>query len=88
MVSAVAHFSRANMTWRYNLERVCPTRDPVDGFVRPRLGFRCSKIILYILTTCLCVDNLELDIFDTGCLQCHFITSVIIAVRIQTFSVY
>jgi len=61
---------------------------PVEDYVRASLGFRCSKSILYILKTCLCFDNLELDIFDTGCLQCPFIMSNIIAVRIQTFSVH
>jgi len=33
-------------------------------------------------------DNLEFDIFDTGVPQCHFITSVTIAVIIQTLLVF
>jgi len=42
---------------------------PVEGFVRPSLGFRSSESILYtLLTTCCCFGNLEFDIFDTGCL--------------------
>jgi len=27
--------------------QLCPTPDPIKGFVRPSLGFRCSKTILY-----------------------------------------
>jgi len=48
-----------------NLDQLCPTRGPVDGFVRPSLDFRCSKIS-YILTTYPYFDNLECDIFDAG----------------------
>jgi len=59
---------------------------PVEGFVRPSLGFRCSKSILQ-LTTCPRFDNLEFDIFDAGVPQCHFIKSATIAVRIRTHSV-
>ena len=59
---------------------------PVEGFVRPGLGFRCSESILRILTTCSYLDNLEFDIFVAGGLQCHFITSVPIAFRIRTLS--
>ena len=33
--------------------QLCQTRGPVEGFVRPSLGFRCSKCILY-------TDNLPL----------------------------
>jgi len=44
--------------------------------------------VAYILTTCACFDNLEFDIFDAGGPQCHFITSVTIAVRILTLSLY
>jgi len=33
-------------------------------------------------------DNLLFDIFVAGGPQCHFITSVVIAVRIRTLSVY
>jgi len=47
------------------------------------LGFHCSKIS-YILTTCPYFDNLEVDIFDAGGLQCHYVMSVTIAVRIRT----
>jgi len=44
--------------------------------------------VSYILTTCYYFDNLESDIFDAGGPQCHFITSVTIAVRIRTLSVH
>jgi len=40
------------------------------------------------MTTCPYFDNVEFDIFDAGGAQCHFITSVAIAVRIRTLSVY
>jgi len=40
-----------------------------------------------MLITCLYFDNLEFDICDAGGPQCHFITSVTIAVRILTLSV-
>jgi len=33
-------------------------------------------------------DNLELDIFHAGGPQCHFITSVTIAVMFRTLPVY
>jgi len=69
------------------LKLLCPTRGPVGGFVRPRLGFRCSKRS-YILTTCPCFEKHELDIVQAGGLQWHFITSVTIALRIRTPSVY
>jgi len=58
---------------------------PVDCFVRLGLGFCCSKVS-YVLTTCPCFDNVELDIFDAGGPQCHIVTSVTIAVRIRTLS--
>jgi len=73
--------------------QLCSTRGtrvacgPVEGFMRPSLGFRCSIGILQ-LTTFPCFDNLEFDVFDAGGPQCHFITSVTIAVRIWTLSVY
>jgi len=35
------------------LDQLCPTRGPVESFVRPNVGFRCSKSILYS-------DNLSL----------------------------
>jgi len=44
---------------------------PVEGFVRPSLGFRCSKSILDIDNLSF-FDNLEFDIFDSGDPQCHF----------------
>jgi len=59
---------------------------PVEGLVWPSLGFHCSESILHIDHLFL-FDNLELDIFDVGGPQCHFITSVIIALRIRTLSV-
>jgi len=40
-------------------------RGPVEGFVWPSLGFRCSQIS-HILTTYSYFDNLEFDIFDAG----------------------
>jgi len=74
------------------LDQLCPTRGPwaacgsIEGFVRPTSGFRSSKSFLY--TTCPYFDNLEFDMFDAGGLQCHFITSVAITVRIRTLSVH
>jgi len=41
-----------------------------------------------MLTTCPWFDNFEFDVFDAGGPQCLFITSVTIAVRIRTLSVY
>jgi len=73
------------------VNQLCPTRGPrascgpVDCFVRLGLGFCCSKVS-YVLTTCPCFDNVELDIFDAGGPQCHIVTSVTIAVRIRTLS--
>jgi len=32
--------------------------------------------VAYMLTTCPHFDNPKFDIFDAGCPQCHFITSV------------
>jgi len=29
------------------LDELCPTRGPGEGFVRPSLGFRCSKSIVH-----------------------------------------
>ena len=94
-IFCVRHWRRVDASqclfhWSYELDRLCPTRgllvacSPVEGFVPPSLGFRCSKIS-YPLTTCP-YNNLEFDIFDTGGLQCHTITSVTIAVRIRTLS--
>jgi len=45
------------------LNQLCPTRGPraacgpVEGFVRPSLGFAVVKVV-YILTTCPYCDNL------------------------------
>jgi len=37
-----------NMNWRYySLVQLCPTRGPVEGFVRPSLSFGCSERILH-----------------------------------------
>jgi len=63
-----------------------PACCPIEGFVRPSLGFRCSKNILHPDNLSL-FDNLEFDISDAGGPQCHFITSVTIAVWIRTLSV-
>jgi len=65
------------------LNQLCPTRGPVEGFVRPSLGLRCSKSIPHTDNLSY-FDDLELDIFDAGGLQCRFITSVTDAVRIRT----
>jgi len=64
-----------------------PACSPVEVFVRPSLGFRCSKSILHTDNLSL-FDNHELDSFDAGGPQCHYITSVTIAIRIRTTSVY
>jgi len=39
------------------LEQLCPTRGPVEGFVRTSLDFAVVKVV-YILTTCPYCDNL------------------------------
>jgi len=71
------------------LDQLCLTRGPwaacgpVNRFVWPSL-----VKVYYILTTCTYFDNLEFDIFDGGGLQCHFETSVTIAVRIRTLSIH
>ena len=52
---------------------------PVEGFVWPSLGFRCSEISC-ILTT---HPYFEFDIFVAGSPQCYFITS---AVGIRTLT--
>jgi len=36
----------------YDLNQLCPTRGPVEGFVRSNLGFRSNISRLYILQTC------------------------------------
>jgi len=68
------------------LSHLCSTRGPVEGFVPPSLGLRCSKNILqYILTTCPCFDNFEFNIFDAGGPQSYFIMSVTIADGFKRF---
>jgi len=63
-----------------NAPTVCGLR---EGFVLPSSGFRYSKRILYTVA-CPYFDNFEFDIFDAGSPQCHFNTSVTIAVWIRT----
>jgi len=58
---------------------------PIEGFVRPSMGFRCCKVS-YILTTCPYSDNLEFDSSVAGGPQCHIITSLTVAVRFRTLS--
>ena len=73
------------------LGQLCPTHgpratcDPVEGFVRPNLGFICSESILHTLTSSPYFDNLEFNIFDAGSSQCHFATSVTIALGFERF---
>jgi len=45
------------------VEQLCPSRGPVEGFVRLSLGFAVVKVS-YILTTSSYFDNLEFDIFE------------------------
>jgi len=74
---------------KVSLAQLCPTCDPVKGFVQSSLSFQSSKIVLHtVLTICPVFDNIEFYIFDAGGPQWHFITSVTIAVRIQTLAVY
>jgi len=54
---------------------------------RPVWVFRVVKVSC-ILATCPYFDNLEFYIFDAGGPQCHFITSVPIAVGIRTLLVH
>jgi len=44
---------------------------PVEGFVRPSLGIRCSVSSLHTDITYPYFDNLKFDIFDVGGPQCH-----------------
>ena len=60
---------------------------PVEGFVRPSLGFHCSKGILDIDSMSL-FDKLEFDSFDSGGPQCHYSAFLTIAVKIRTLSVH
>jgi len=46
---------------------------PVEGFVQPSLGFRCSKRIMHTDNLSF-FDNLEFDIFDACGPQFHFIS--------------
>ena len=72
------------------LVQLCPTA----GRMRPSRRFCAASYVFalvkvtYILTTCCYFDNFENDIFGAEVLQCHFITFVIIAVRIRTLSAY
>jgi len=70
-----------------SLDQLCPTLGPFEGFVRPSLGFSCSESILHTDNRPY-FDYLEFDIFDARGRQCHFITSVTIAVRIRTLSAH
>ena len=65
------------------LVQLCSTA----GRMRPSYVYALVKVS-YILTTCCYFDNFENGIFDADVLQCHFITFVIIAVRIRTLSAY
>ena len=51
--SASTHFRHWNFTIFVDLSQLCPTRGPVEGFVRPSSGVRCSKSVLH-------TDNLSL----------------------------
>jgi len=44
--------------------------------------------VSYILTSCPYFDNPEFENFDAVGFQCHFVTSVTIAMRIRTLSVH
>ena len=55
--------------------------------MRPGLVFAVVKVSC-VLTICPCFNNLEFDTFVASDPQCHFITSVTIAVRIRALSVY
>jgi len=68
-------------------QQLFPTRNPVEGFVQPSSVLAAVKISC-MLTTCPYFDNLGFKNFDAGGPQCHFITSVTIAVRIRTLSVH
>jgi len=53
-ISLSQHFEQRNCNLprflydvRFLTVQLCPTRGPTNGFVRPSLGFRCSKSILY-----------------------------------------
>jgi len=55
--------SRLEITSRSAMPNPRPACGPVEGFVQPSLGFRCSKSTLWLLTTCPYFDNLQFDIF-------------------------
>jgi len=68
--------------------QLCPTRGPWLHVAQSKV--LCGPVqvftvvkISYILTTCPYSDDFEYDIFDAGVSQCHFITSVAVAVRIH-----
>jgi len=70
--------------WTSYVQPAAPACGPVEGVVRPSLGFHCNRSN-YILTTCPYFDN---RYFDIGCPQIHFIMSVTVAVMIRTLSVH
>jgi len=82
-------------TYARRRPRPAMTNPRPTGRMRPSWKVLCGPVevfavveVLYILTTCPDFDDLEFDIFVAGGPQCHFITSVTIAVRIRTFSVH
>jgi len=96
MVFSRIHSAEGNLPiaicWsKLALHQLCPTRatcGPIEGFVRPSLGFHCTKGVSYIQTTYPYFDSPKFVIFDAGGLQYHFITSVTNADRIRTLSVH
>jgi len=54
------------------LKQLCPTRGPVEVFVRPILSLSCSDKVSYVLTTTSYFDNLQFAIFDAGSSQYPF----------------
>jgi len=61
---------------------------PSRKFCVAHFSFFSVVEVSYMVTTCSYCDNLELDIFDAGGLQCHFITFVTVADRIRTLSAH
>jgi len=60
------------------LDQLCPTCGPVEGIVRPNLGFRCSKSSLHTESIFIFnFDHFKFDIFNVRDPQCHFITFVL-----------
>ena len=79
LISAV---SRSAMSYPRSSRRFCATQFRFQAF-------NCSDSILqYILITSPYFDNFEFDIFDASSSQCHFDTSVTIAIRIQRISAH